>query len=143
MRKCFVYALAFAVMLVVSAGRASAQNAQITGTVTDDSGGVVPGVTMTARNEETGLVRTAVTDATGNYRLPALPPGIYVVIVELQGFNTEERKDIVLVIDPGMAFGTAEHGTTRGCLRLLERNFFLTIIMRDSSGFFSRHLCSA
>ena len=99
MRKCFVYALAFAVMLVVSAGRASAQNAQITGTVKDDSGAVVPGVAMTARNQETGLVRTVVTDATGSYRLPALPPGIYEVTVELQGFNAETRSDIQLVID--------------------------------------------
>jgi hypothetical protein len=98
MRKgLFLLVLVAALALVGTS--AYAQNAQITGNVKDQSGGVLPGVTVTARNAERGFVRTALTDATGDYRLPALPPGNYIVTVELAGFNTETRPDIVLVID--------------------------------------------
>ena len=74
---------------------AFAQNAQITGSVKDSSGAIIPGATVTARNVDTGLTRTAVTEATGDYRLPSLPPGRYSVATELSGFSTETRPDIV------------------------------------------------
>jgi len=90
-------AMLAAFMLV--GGAAFAQNAQITGTLKDESGGVLPGVSVTARNEETGLTRTAVTEAAGEYRLPVLPPGTYTITAELQGFTTEVRKGVQLVID--------------------------------------------
>lgn len=78
---------------------ASAQDAQITGIVKDTTGAMVPGVTVTARNAETGLLRTAVSDSQGEYRLRSLPPGRYAVTAELTGFTTETRPDITLVID--------------------------------------------
>ncbi|HWQ00224.1 MAG TPA: carboxypeptidase regulatory-like domain-containing protein [Vicinamibacterales bacterium] len=86
-------------MLGVLADTALAQNAQIVGLVRDNTGGVMPGVVVTARNQETGLTRTATTDANGEYRLPALPPGVYTLTAEIQGFTAETRRDIVLVID--------------------------------------------
>ena len=61
--------------LLLGAVPSQAQNAQITGVVSDASGGVIPGATVTARNQDTGLVRTVVTDHLGGYRLQALPPG--------------------------------------------------------------------
>src|SRR2546421_175248 len=76
-----------------------AQNAQVTGSVRDGSGAVIPGASATARNADTGLTRVAVTDEQGGYRLQSLPPGRYVVTAELPGFNTETRPDIVLIID--------------------------------------------
>jgi hypothetical protein len=79
--------------------RAFAQNAQITGVVKDQTGAIIPGATVSATNALTGLARSAVTDDKGEYRLPALPPGNYVVATELQGFGAESRPDIVLVID--------------------------------------------
>jgi len=78
---------------------ALAQNAQITGVVKDQSGAIIPGATITATNTETGFTRSAVSDEKGEYRLPALPPGLYAVSTELQGFSGETRPDIVLVID--------------------------------------------
>ena len=81
-----------------------AQNAQIIGVLKDSSGGVLPGATIAARNEETGLTRTAVTEAAGDYRLPALPPGRYTVTAELQGFTTESRSGLVLAIDQTATF---------------------------------------
>lgn len=78
---------------------ASAQNAQVSGIVKDQSGAILPGVTITAKNVATGLTRTSVTESGGQYRIPALPPGTYTVTVELQGFATETRPDVVLIID--------------------------------------------
>jgi hypothetical protein len=65
------------------------QTASLTGSVTDSSGGVLPGVTVTVTSEALiGGTRSAVTDETGVYRFPALPPGTYSVKVELTGFRT-------------------------------------------------------
>jgi hypothetical protein len=86
-------------LLAALSSTAYAQNAQITGTVKDGSGAVIPGTTVTSRNVETGLTRTALTDEQGSYRLPSLPPGHYAVSAELPGFATETRPDIVLVIE--------------------------------------------
>jgi hypothetical protein len=87
------------VMLALTGTTALAQNAQITGTLKDETGGVLPGVAVTARNQDTGLVRTAVSEGAGTYRLQALPPGTYTVTTDLQGFTSGERRNLVLVID--------------------------------------------
>lgn len=99
MRKHFLWLGLSIVLLALGAGAAFAQDAQIFGTVRDQTGGVVPGVTMTAQNQQTGLQRTAVADYTGTYRLRALPPGTYTLVAELPGFRVERRTDIVLMID--------------------------------------------
>ena len=98
MRKWILHVALYAMMLGFSS-TAFAQNAQITGTLKDQSGGVLPGVTVTAKNDETGLTRTTVSEGAGDYRLPALPPGRYTVTAELTGFNTEQRTNLILVID--------------------------------------------
>ena len=58
----------------------------LTGVATDDTGSVLPGATVTATNTATGLVRTAVTDSAGRYTVLGLPPAVYDVRAELQGF---------------------------------------------------------
>jgi Carboxypeptidase regulatory-like domain len=98
MRTWFVGLLAIVIGILL-APSAFAQNAQITGSVKDSSGAIIPGATVTARNVDTGLTRTAVTEGSGEYRLPSLPPGRYSVAVELSGFSTETRPDIILIID--------------------------------------------
>jgi hypothetical protein len=85
--------------LFLAADTALAQNAQVVGTIKDESGAVIPGATVTARNSETGLVRSAVSDEHGTYRVQALPPGIYSVVIELAGFQTETQERLVLAID--------------------------------------------
>jgi len=91
---------AVVVMMVSAAGAtAFAQNAQIIGTLKDQTGGVLPGATVTARNQDTGLLRTAVTNTDGGYQLPALPPGSYTITAELAGFSSAARTDFVLVIE--------------------------------------------
>ena len=78
MRTWFVGLLALMIW-IFSASSAFAQNAQITGSVKDSSGAIIPGATVTARNVDTGLTRVAVTDGSGEYRLPSLVPGRYSV----------------------------------------------------------------
>ena len=80
--------LATAIALIAFASAASAQMTRgaISGTVRDQTAGALPGVTVTATNTETGAARTAVSDAIGFYRLPALEPGTYTVKAELSGF---------------------------------------------------------
>src|SRR5258706_12857491 len=63
---------------------------QIEGTVRDQQGAVLPGATVTLRNNQTGVVRTAVTEADGRYLFPAPAPGTFSVKVELQGVLTTE-----------------------------------------------------
>ncbi len=99
MRKHVVLLAAVAVSLILGASRAEAQNGQISGIIKDASGGVIPGATVSAQNNETGLLRSAVSDSVGQYRIPALPPGRYAVKAELTGFTTEMRSDVTLVID--------------------------------------------
>lgn len=71
------------------AGPAVAQTglATVTGIVHDESGGAVPGVTVTAKNQETNVDYVGVTNSAGNYVINAVPIGSYVVSVELTGFK--------------------------------------------------------
>jgi hypothetical protein len=81
------------VVLAMVAPPAFAQRitGDITGTVTDATGGAMPGAAVTGVCEATGLTRSAVTDETGGYRLPELPPCVYKVSTTVQGFKTTSR----------------------------------------------------
>src|SRR6266550_1775930 len=70
----------------------------IAGTIKDAQGGALPGVSLTLRNVESGVVRTAVSEGNGTYRLPGLPPGRYQMIAELQGFASAEITDVTITI---------------------------------------------
>jgi hypothetical protein len=63
----------------------------ISGTVTDATNAVLPGVVVTAVCEATNFTRTATTDARGGYRIPELPGCVYRVTAELSGFKTVVR----------------------------------------------------
>jgi len=77
---------------------AQSDRATILGTVKDPSGAVLPGVHVQVTNTGTGLARTAVTGAAGEYRVDQLPIGGYSVTFALNGFKTLERKGITLLI---------------------------------------------
>lgn len=79
------------------ASPAFAQTAELRGVVADDSGAVLPGVTVVIRNEATGVERVLVTDSQGSFRAPALQPGTYVVKSELAGFRPDARRVTVTV----------------------------------------------
>ncbi|HEV2246820.1 MAG TPA: carboxypeptidase regulatory-like domain-containing protein [Terriglobia bacterium] len=79
----------FAVLLVLSPRAALADvNARIQGTVTDPSGAVVPGVTITAKNDATGISKRVTTSPDGSYAFLSLSaPGVYTVTAEGSGFK--------------------------------------------------------
>jgi hypothetical protein len=87
-----------AVLLCLS-GALWAQNAQITGRVTDSTHAVVPNVSVTATNAGTQVVRRTVTNERGLYTIPSLPPGDYQVSIQKEGFRTETRSSLRLIVD--------------------------------------------
>ena len=88
----------FAILAVASGALAQA-TAQLSGTVRDSSGGVLPGVTVTITQTDTGLVRTTVTESGGTFVAPNLPLGPYRVEAALQGFRTFTQTGIVLQVN--------------------------------------------
>ena len=90
------FAIAATLILALPAVGA-AQEVVITGTVTDATGGVLPGVTVTAVHEATGNTFVAVTDERGIYRIPARVGG-YRLTAELSGFTTVTRSGITLLV---------------------------------------------
>ena len=84
------------VLATSALAQGQAVNGTIEGTVTDESGAVLPGVTVTVTNTDTGASRTVVTNTDGGYRALLLPLGAYKVAAELQGFRRYEQSGIAL-----------------------------------------------
>jgi hypothetical protein len=105
------------VFLTASLG-AQVPTGKFQGTVTDEDGNALPGVTIEATSPKLIGKATGVTDANGAYRLLSLPPGVYEVTFTLQGFKPVSRKEIVLGIeqtlklDIKMEIGTLEEQIT-------------------------------
>jgi hypothetical protein len=124
------HAVRFAVsMLALSASVAFAQDTTgtILGTITDASGGVLPGVSVTVKNTDTSQSRTIVTDEGGRYRVPLLAPGHYEVTAQISGFQTMVRSGITVsvgsqaVVDARLSLGNvSESITVEGAAPLVE-----------------------
>ena len=82
-------------------GTAAAQETTgtITGTTTDQSGAVLPGVSVTLKNTDTGIIRTVVTNEAGLYTASLLPIGQYEVVFELQGFQSVTLRNVTLHVN--------------------------------------------
>src|SRR5687767_10629710 len=119
MKRCLTGVFGGALILLLAAGAAWAQaTAQLSGTIRDESGAVLPGVSVTATQTDTGLVRTTVTDETGGYLLTNLPIGPYRLEVALQGFRTYVQTGPVLqggatpTVDAVLGVGSLEESVT-------------------------------
>jgi Carboxypeptidase regulatory-like domain len=113
-------------MIALGAARpASAQDTgTIAGTIIDQSGQVLPGVTVTLTNERTADSRTPVTDERGEFAFRAVPPGLYTVRTELAGFRSFEQRNNVLnasailsLGSPKMEIGVLSEVVSVGVLR--------------------------
>src|ERR1017187_140183 len=72
---------------------------QVTGLVTDPSGGAIVGATVTITNSQTNVARTTTTNAAGNYAFPALQPDVYRLKAEMPGFKGEIREGVELQVE--------------------------------------------
>jgi hypothetical protein len=89
---------ALCLLLTTAVASAQLSTAQLSGRVTDESGAVLPGVTITVTQTDTGFTRSDVTDASGSYVLSNLPTGPYRLEVSLAGFRTYVQTGIVLQV---------------------------------------------
>ena len=93
-----VFAIGALGLVLTASAFAQISTAQLAGKVTDESGAVLPGATVTVTQTDTGAERTAVTDGEGAYLLSNLSPGPYRLEVSLQGFRTYAQTGIVLQV---------------------------------------------
>jgi hypothetical protein len=94
-----VSALLMAFASMISTASAQTATGQITGTVRDATGAVMSGVTVVASNQQTGLARQTTTGANGEYVIPLLPVGLYVMTGEQAGFKTAIHSGVALTVD--------------------------------------------
>jgi Carboxypeptidase regulatory-like domain/TonB-dependent Receptor Plug Domain len=86
-------------IIVFSAGlRGQVTTGSILGTVSDSTGGVIPGVVISIRNVDTGISRAVVTGETGQYSVPQLPLGAYEATADHPGFQSVVRSGITLTV---------------------------------------------
>ena len=126
MKSRMVRSLIFVCTILTVPAVGYAQEAVLSGTVTDSTGGVLPGVTVQAQHEATGNTFEAVTDARGSYRMP-VRIGIYKITTQLQGFNTATRTGVELLVGQTVVInlqmspsGVAESVTVTGQSPLVD-----------------------
>ena len=85
------FLLIVTILMFASSSALAQYGASLEGTVTDKSGAVVPGATVTITEEATGVVHSAVTGPSGFYRISELPPGTYKVDVEMASFKKSSK----------------------------------------------------
>jgi hypothetical protein len=94
-----ISAVGFALLLVLAPpAEAQTQLGAVQGTITDQTNAVLPGVTVTVKHVDTGIMRTTVSNQTGVYRVPSLDPGRYEIAATLDGFNKAVRSDVALSV---------------------------------------------
>ena len=101
--KSKIFQLGLAIMFVLAGAipalsQADVSSATIKGTVTDPNKGVVVGAIVTAKSTERGTTRTAKTESDGSYVIPAVPPGVYEVRIEAQGFEAAVIPNVELTV---------------------------------------------
>jgi len=94
MRRLFV--LVMALVLVSAQAFGQSTYATVSGTVSDKSGAILPGVSMTATNTATGVVTTVLSNEAGAFNIPSLLPGPYTISAELTGFQKANYTNVTL-----------------------------------------------
>ena len=119
MKKAVAILVVLCSFAVVAQAAAQTANGSLRGTVRDEQGGVLPGVTVTARSPQALSPGVAVTDDTGEFRIPNLPPGTYTLTAELAGFAPFNLEGILLraganfqVQDMALQLGTLQESVT-------------------------------
>lgn len=98
-RLVFAFMIALFVLGFSQALRGQAVSATLVGTVTDNSGAIVPQATVTITESATGITHTDITNGSGNYTFPNLTPGTYSVTITSKGFKKEVRAGIDVAVN--------------------------------------------
>jgi len=96
MRRLLVTTAVLLFPVLLSNAFAQTSNATLGGTISDSSGALIPGVSITATNTQTGIVTTVLSNEAGAYQFASLQTGIYKVSAELPGFQTRTYSDVNL-----------------------------------------------
>jgi hypothetical protein len=113
-----VICIALLSFLLAASLYAQSGNATVTGQVTDESGAVIPGVTITIQNRDTQVSQTTRSNSEGRFSIPGLIPGAYALAAEFQGFKKFERPNVALqvgdrvAIDVNMQVGSTGESVT-------------------------------
>jgi outer membrane receptor protein involved in Fe transport len=101
-------------------------NGSISGSVTDEGGGALPGVTVSVTNAATGIERNGISNATGHFQIALLPPGTYIVKADLSGFRPVRRDNVVVnvgsdvMVDMKLKPGVAETVTVTAAAPVVD-----------------------
>jgi hypothetical protein len=107
-----ILAACFTIITAPAFAQGGSARTSLSGVVKDNTGGALPGATVTVKNDATGVETQVVTNSSGAFGVPALDPAKYTVTVTLQGFKTAVVKDVVLVVgNPGNVSVTMEVGS--------------------------------
>jgi hypothetical protein len=96
--RAFFLALICAAIPALALAQAGGATAEIKGKITDPTGAVVTGATITATDAEKGVARTAASDERGEYRLLSLPPGVYQLKIEAPGFTAQAQSGVEVTV---------------------------------------------
>ena len=102
MPKCYSHLplmLSLLIATLAPAARAQLLQGTIDGNVTDPTQAAVAGAGVSVTDEQTGFTRDTLTNSTGGYTLPTLPPGSYTVKVTAAGFQTHVQTGVVVVVN--------------------------------------------
>jgi hypothetical protein len=94
-----LFVLTVLALVCTAIAYSQAVNATLLGTVTDASGAVVANAKVAVTEANTGVSHSSVTNSSGNYTFPDLPPGTYTVVVEAAGFKKETQRNIAVQVD--------------------------------------------
>jgi hypothetical protein len=98
-QRCFLTTGLLILLLLTFTAEALAQNAQITGIITDSNSALIAGARLTLINVDNSLTRRAVTNRVGYYSIPFVPPGNYQLHVLADGFKPMTRNDLTINVD--------------------------------------------
>src|SRR3954451_3391386 len=101
--RMFRWVVAALILAMMPSLAAAQSDGRVIGTIRDSSNAFIPGATVTVRNDKTGEVRTAVTNAQGGFIVSPLKPSTYTITAELSGFSTIEYTQMTLAVGQELA----------------------------------------
>ena len=102
MIRLFIPVFLLTVLVAVCPFQAAIPTGTVIGSVSDESGAIIPGAKVSITHQGTGAARTMQTDSAGNFNFPLLGVGTYTLKVEKEGFQTFIQKEFLLQVDQNL-----------------------------------------